>query len=518
MTLGITATFPLGVYQGHRSDGTAEPLPDPARLHAALLCAAAQGPRALEVNGRTEPRAADVHALNWLEENTPSGIRVPEHQPVAPRRLTAFRKDGVIVKEAGRVVDKVISRDQSDGYAVNGAVGWCWDDMPDDVRESLTALCPDVPCLGEATSPVRLSIDDVEPTLHIDPHASVFDPVGEDVRVAAPNRTQSLRNAYDAQHGRPPSETQDRHSVSSDQPRPAPVAADGLRTARYRPAARVEAAVPWSQVLLLPTTRPIAVHERVPACVAAHRALISRIGTGASAMVTGVYESATARPANRLAIHYIAGDVLRQHGHGDTAAFALFIPQGASALDRAQLASALHGWRTIARSGGSITLDDREIVSVDGAAFWSPVSSGLVRTWVTHPAAVPETRPMTVDGGRRWTLADAAALSVGMVWRDELGAATLRGPAQYRHLRSAVDERRVRVLEITAVNPKHARSFVHATPAGLVVQPYRARLTVGTLAGDRTAIAIGQSRHLGGGLLIPCDLVPDLVPGRDEAG
>jgi CRISPR-associated protein Csb2 len=50
------------------------------------------------------------------------------------------------------------------------------------------------------------------------------------------------------------------------------------------------------------------------------------------------------------------------------------------------------------------------------------------------------------------------------------------------------------------------------------VQPYRARLIVGTLAGNRTAIAIGQSRHLGGGLLIPCDVVPDLVPGRDGAG
>jgi len=516
MTFGITATFPLGVYQGHRSDGTAEPLPDPARLHAALLCAASQGPRALEVNGRTEPRGADVHALSWLEENAPSGIRLPEHQPVAPRRMTAFRKDGVIVKEAGRVVDKVISRDQSDGYAVNGTVGWCWDDMPDDVRESLTALCPDVPCLGEATSPVLLNIEDVEPTHHIDPHASAFDPVGDDVRVAAPTRTESLRNAHAAAHGKPPTETQDRHSLSSDQPRPSPVAADGLRTARYRPVARVEAIVPWSQVLILPTTDPVPLHQRVPSCVAAHRALISRIGTGASAMVTGAYEPGSARPANRLAIHYIAGDVMRQYGHADTAAFALFIPHDATSQDREQLASALHGWTTIARSGRPITLDHSAIVSVDGAAFWSPASSGLVRTWVTHPAAVPETRPITVDGGRRWTLADAAAVSVGMVWRDELGAGTIRGPAQYRHLRSAVDERRVRVLEITAVNPKHAKSFVHATPAGLVVQPYRARLTVGTLAGDRTVIAIGQSRHLGGGLLIPCDVVPDLVPGRDE--
>jgi hemolysin D len=43
-----------------------------------------------------------------------------------------------------------------------------------------------------------------------------------------------------------------------------------------------------------------------------------------------------------------------------------------------------------------------------------------------------------------------------------------------------------------------------------IVQPYRAELTLGGLAGDRTLVAVGQSRHLGGGLLVPCD--------RPEAG
>jgi hypothetical protein len=28
------------------------------------------------------------------------------------------------------------------------------------------------------------------------------------------------------------------------------------------------------------------------------------------------------------------------------------------------------------------------------------------------------------------------------------------------------------------------------------------------LSGEQTVIAIGQSRHLGGGLLVPCDLPP----------
>jgi CRISPR-associated protein Csb2 len=44
-----------------------------------------------------------------------------------------------------------------------------------------------------------------------------------------------------------------------------------------------------------------------------------------------------------------------------------------------------------------------------------------------------------------------------------------------------------------------------------VIQPYRAVLNLGDLTGPRTIAAIGQSRHLGGGLLVPRDLPSDLV-------
>ena len=42
--------------------------------------------------------------------------------------------------------------------------------------------------------------------------------------------------------------------------------------------------------------------------------------------------------------------------------------------------------------------------------------------------------------------------------------------------------------------------------ADAVVRPYTACLSLGSLAGPRTIAAIGQSRHLGGGLLIPFDV------------
>jgi CRISPR-associated protein Csb2 len=47
---------------------------------------------------------------------------------------------------------------------------------------------------------------------------------------------------------------------------------------------------------------------------------------------------------------------------------------------------------------------------------------------------------------------------------------------------------------------------VHKVHPDTVVQPYRAVLDLGDLAGPRTITAVGQSRHLGGGLLVPRDL------------
>lgn len=51
--------------------------------------------------------------------------------------------------------------------------------------------------------------------------------------------------------------------------------------------------------------------------------------------------------------------------------------------------------------------------------------------------------------------------------------------------------------------------WVHKTPKQILVQPYRVTLSLGRLATDRTLVAIGQSRHLGGGLLVPLDSPAD---------
>ncbi|WP_198962009.1 type I-U CRISPR-associated protein Csb2 [Pseudonocardia sp. MH-G8] len=96
MPFSLVATMLLNTYKGHRPDGTAEPFPSVARLHAALLAAAGFGTRAVERGGDVGPCAEDVAALRWLEDNPPSQVSIPA---LSASRGTAiaYRADGTIV-------------------------------------------------------------------------------------------------------------------------------------------------------------------------------------------------------------------------------------------------------------------------------------------------------------------------------------------------------------------------------------------------------------------------------------
>jgi CRISPR-associated protein Csb2 len=142
MAVGIQATFLLGTFSGHRADRSPDPLPDPARLLAALLNAAGQGSTAVSGKSGLTPSPESITALQWLEGNPPDGIRLPDTRALTDRPLTAFRREGVILQEGGRTerawVDKVTDRPFSDGRAIDGPIGWCWSKgIPPHVRKVL---------------------------------------------------------------------------------------------------------------------------------------------------------------------------------------------------------------------------------------------------------------------------------------------------------------------------------------------------------------------------------------------
>lgn len=132
-----------------------------------------------------------------------------------------------------------------------------------------------------------------------------------------------------------------------------------------------------------------------------------------------------------------------------------------------------------------------------------PPRPGARRWWTTEPAAVSELRPLR----QSWSGRDTVAVSAALLWRDQFDAPG-RGEQRYRLLAEGAVERGLRVRTVNRVLGNAGR-FIHKVLPGTVVQPYHATLRLGELAGERTALALGQSRHLGCGLLVPHDELPE---------
>jgi CRISPR-associated protein Csb2 len=145
---------------------------------------------------------------------------------------------------------------------------------------------------------------------------------------------------------------------------------------------------------------------------------------------------------------------------------------------------------------------------LDASRFWLPPAPGHLRRWRTEPAAVPDTRGA---GRREWTFAHAALLSLGFAWKDFLPDVPGRGESYHRGLAAAASDWGAAVIHVRAVRAADVSCYVHKVNEHAVVRPYTACLSLGDPAGTGTLQAIGQSSHLGGGLLVPFD-VPDGVP------
>jgi len=116
-------------------------------------------------------------------------------------------------------------------------------------------------------------------------------------------------------------------------------------------------------------------------------------------------------------------------------------------------------------------------------------------------------------GGARqrgdWTFEDAILLSLGFVWRDRLDAVP-KGIQGYRSLVAQVRERGAGVMWHHRIT-RNPSFYAHKMPQGVTTQPYTALVSAGDLLGDTGLAAVGQSRHLGGGLLVPADLPIELA-------
>lgn len=511
MAFAIVAEFVLGTYRARQRDGSLDPLPSPARMHSALLAAAGSGVRARDTQGGLSPAEADRRALSWLETHPPDGIRLPEHA-VNPALVTAYRAEGFSgVRKGGRRLLETRA-DRQGSVAFSGPIAWVWDERPpEDVVEALAVLCADVPYLGTSDSPVRLTIAETEPTHRLDRSAGLFSRRGIDLEIPLDGRTATLEGVYQEDARRPPP------SAAGDRPAKAESALidkpplGSLGQARYVPADAVEADAPWTTVVLLGSDRYIRPQSRVAWCVALHRALVARIGDGAPALVTGKYEEGVTQPPNRLAIQYLPPSVPAPLAPEGAGAFALLLPVGADTDDLAVLDRALRDLKEIRLGAHGIIRFVGAMRVVPGDAFWDPVAPASERVWVTAIPAIPESRPVR---GQPWTLEHALLLSLGMVFRTRFPRSGARAD-WYRDLVAQVAGLGVQTIEAHKLNGGDIRRWVHHIRVEAAVQPYRAALKLGSLAGERTILAIGQTRHLGGGMLTPLD-IPMATPSPER--
>lgn len=503
MGFAILATFPLGTYRGRRPDGALDLIPSPGRLHAALLNAAAQGIRAELVDGRLRPSEPDREAIAWTEANPPDGMRIP-HMLQNRASVIAYRAPGLWQnwKQSPR------EGKGAGCVAVDGHVGWIWErEPPAQIAESLAGLCADVPYMGTTESPVVLRVGQADPTHLRDLDATAFterDPTSLDLEVPTPGRARVLESAFLEAQAVSKTETGVKTTESE---LPSRVDRTGLVMARYVPVGdlQVDVAVaspPWDRAVVIPMDgpAPTAAH-RVAWAVALHRALIALIGDGAPGLVTGRYEPGVKPPANRLAIQFVDGSVPVGFDL-DGAAAVLLLPRDADGGDLAVLASALRRMADvrISRTTAVRVRGDRMQV-IDATRFWAQPPAGHRRLWTTYPVAISESRPPRRSS---WSVGDAALLSIGLVWRDHLGGLS-RGSDRFQKLAASAASFGAEAVEGRRFDRAGTERYVHRVQPETLVQPYLATVSLGALAGDQTIVAIGQSRHLGGGLLLPVD-------------
>lgn len=498
----VIASLPLGAYRARTPGGQLDPVPSPTRLHAALLCAAAAGPRATLDGTDLHPNDQDRGALTWLEQHPPDGVALPRTCEVRTL-FYGYRREGTLVKEGGvGPKDKVVARPMVGLVAVDGPFAWTWQQPPPaEVRDSLEALCGDVAHLGNAETPVRMRVGAAQPTHRRAPEADLFGTAeGLDVDVPVQGRTDALTLAHEVRR-KPATVAADRYSTS-ETAHSADFVEAGREAARYLPLApAAEPDGPWSTVLLAGFGAPndtLRDEDHVGWAIAAHRALIALVGDGAPAVLTGTYLPGIQQPANRVALQLFAPDAVRAAGlDHDGVVLGVLLPSGAAGADLATVKRAFTRLHRVTWGRAVRTLTP--LAARSARTFWPAAGT---RLFEVRPAAVADTRPI----GRDWTIADAVALSLGFVLRDrrDLQGAG-RGDARHRETSRLVRQAGLVVHAVERVMDGDLSRYVHRIHDSRVVQPYRARLSLGGLLDDRTLVCVGQSRHIGGGLLVPVE-------------
>ncbi|PJM72676.1 type I-U CRISPR-associated protein Cas5/Cas6 [Bifidobacterium primatium] len=565
MPFAISAGFLMHTYQGADDTGSAECYPSPERLYRALV-SVAYGVFGFHSDyGQRESGITDAQlesVFHWLESNPPDWIRLPMHMRDNRRSsVIVYRNRGSYSRKKVKSANAMSS--VAYGDTEEDSLLWQWEQEPDhETADLLARMCWEIPYLGEACTPVRVTaavIDagsfpiDEEHSLQISDDDLSFGGMSSMLEFPMPweGHLQELQKGHASVYPRKPSAIRGNGGEEEKQALPNTLISCVRHIGYIRPTANdeYESLHPWTQGFFIParviadkgSTRSVSDRYEewepkestlVAWAVAMHRMLIREWGYGASPMLTGKYGNidAVERPANNVAIQILTSDMpVSPELNLELPGFLLMIPRDMPVEEIGMLANVcdrMQG-RKLFYSRHSQTLElGFADTTVDLDRLWQPVEQGHTRLWVPYPLCMRETRNIPdPTGTRKWGARESIALAVAHIWRDYLNQSVDDGEYEnpdremqyWRQSDWCLDESSpVGIHDAHTVIRTHMSDYVHKTQPGNLLVGLSALLSFDTQCGlDRTALAIGQSRHLGGGLLVPMDVPKQLL---DDTG
>jgi CRISPR-associated protein Csb2 len=518
--VGLTVWFHRGLYVGRDQGERPEEHPTTARLHSALVAAAAAAPGGLTPNR--------LRALEWLESHPPRYLSIPETLPADTEPLFHYRNTGrtylknVPIKDPGTGTGKkskaVIDLHKAHvrylyGTLVLGPVCWGWDagDVPDDVTAVLADLASRVFYLGSAESHAKMHWGPLHWVTHRGLDTGERIGLGaKDVQAPRPGRTDELvalnrklaveREASIAKESKARTKSDAVPTTDGDRAQKAAFAGLDLRRKVgvdwYMPVGQaVEAEevddVPWPRGVWIPLDKSIGTADRVNVARQLHRALVNLFAVAAvdaevPAWVTGHHEY---EYANNVAYQYIPPLEVTgvRHSRGTSGGLLVLLPPECDPTTRDTVVDmAGEFWPLRTYGPGSP-------VPVNPGRWWLPPADGSQRLWRTYPLMLSDTKGV----------APALALAVKHLFRD-------RSQLPRYAVVTASRRDNVQIGDFYPA-PKKWKTAPTANPAkpDKPVIGYTALIALDDTVNPCAALALGKTRHMGGGLLLPVD-VPDL--------
>ncbi len=578
MAFAISAYFLLGFYQGSDSGGRPEKYPSPSRLYSALVSTAyvSFGFEKPDVDyGLTDEQ---IHAaLNWLEGNPPQDILFP-HAIKANSNAIAYRNKGNVQNRkkpkdkkspAAAYIATAYEQRPESGMVLT----WVWHESPSsEIVHTLSLLCNEVPYLGEACSIVELHVheDYVFPADSQD-HVRALSTYSALTSISKrgwafpfpkKGRLEDLKQAFAAANPVPKGKKKvpavsDKEAEQNFLNEYLPLQTEGQ--ARYlSPSAQKENALkaPWTMAFYLEIDEVInkgsanqasndkiewkpEESEFVGWAVALHRFLVKQWGVDPSLALVGKYAPGMNRPANNVSIQIFDSEFKKAYGQQlrkeiaeKGPGFLILLPCDMAKTDIQKLhdvCTRVKG-KTLYYSLDKPTLRFGDTTVIDAEHLWKPVAEGMCRYWTVRPMAIAETRPIPdPKGKRKWGVYEALCLALGHVWRDNYVPKTGSGqqPKMSREERywNLVDAVRAktsnfRIFSSRAVHRVNMTDYAHHADSSNVLHGMQALVAIsdGADSLDCAAMAIGQSRHLGGGFLVPVDLCLSALRPDDDFG